>query len=114
MKGAKVLWDSLPSVYRQCAVRYTGFWAAAMAVIVHSKYHHAVGKETGQTNHAKRLNNTFRQRISPLVSETLDVFQENRKSYGYSFITIMPLFTLQQHNHCLYRTTEVLVALYEQ
>jgi insertion element IS1 protein InsB len=26
--GAKKLWDSLPSVYRQCAVCYTDFWKA--------------------------------------------------------------------------------------
>ena len=26
-KGAQGLWDSLPPVYRQCAVAYTDFWA---------------------------------------------------------------------------------------
>ena len=66
VKGAKALWDSLPSVYRQCAAGYTDFWAAYGGIFP-SKRHHAVGKETGQTNHVERLNNTFRQRISRLV-----------------------------------------------
>jgi len=26
IEGAKGLWDSLPPVYRQCAVSYTDFW----------------------------------------------------------------------------------------
>jgi len=30
-----------------------------------------VGKESGQTNHIERLNNTLRQRISRLVRKTL-------------------------------------------
>ena len=32
VKGAKALWDSLPSVYRQCAAGYTDFWAAYGAI----------------------------------------------------------------------------------
>ncbi|KJU83359.1 transposase ImeAB' protein, partial [Candidatus Magnetobacterium bavaricum] len=28
MEGAKGLWDSLPPVYRQCAICYTDFWTA--------------------------------------------------------------------------------------
>ncbi len=36
-----------------------------------SKRHRPVGKETGQTNPIERLNNTFRQRISRLVRESL-------------------------------------------
>jgi len=69
-QSARKLWQSLPPVYRQCAVAYTDFWQAYCQVIP-SKRHHAVGKETGQTNHIERLNNTFRQRISRLVRESL-------------------------------------------
>jgi IS1 family transposase len=64
--SARKLWASLPPIYRQCAVAYTDFWQAYCQVIP-SKRHKAVGKETGQTNHIERLNNTFRQRISRLV-----------------------------------------------
>lgn len=69
-ESAKALWDSLPAVYRQCAVSYTDFWDAYAAVFP-SKRHHAVGKETGHTNHIERLNCTLRQRISRLVRKTL-------------------------------------------
>ncbi len=64
------LWDSLPPVYRQCAVAYTDFWAAYAAVFP-SKRHQAVGKETGLTSYIERFNNTLRQRVSRLVRKTL-------------------------------------------
>jgi insertion element IS1 protein InsB len=67
---AQKLWASLPPVYRQCAVCYTDFWDA-YAAILPSKRHRAVGKESGQTNHIERFNNTLRQRCSRLVRKTL-------------------------------------------
>ena len=69
-KSARKLWDSLPGVYRQCAVVYTDFWEAYKKVIP-SKRHKPVSKESGETNHIERLNNTFRQRISRLVRKSL-------------------------------------------
>ena len=68
--SAKKLWDSLPPVYRQCAVCYTDFWKA-YANVLPKKRHRAVGKETGRTNGIERFNNTCRQRISRLVRKTL-------------------------------------------
>jgi insertion element IS1 protein InsB len=69
-EDAKKLWESLPPVYRQCAVCYTDFWHAYEKII--PKYRHrSVGKETGQTCHIERTNCTFRQRISRLVRKTL-------------------------------------------
>jgi len=67
---ARKLWASLPAVYRQCAVCYTDFWDA-YAAILPSKRHRASGKESGQTNHIERFNNTLRQRCSRLVRKTL-------------------------------------------
>ena len=69
-QSARKLWASLPGVYRQCAVAYTDFWEAYKTVIP-SKRHRAVGKDSGQTNHIERLNNTFRQRLSRLVRKSL-------------------------------------------
>lgn len=69
-KSAQKLWESLPGVYRQCAVCYTDFWKAYESVLP-SKRHRPVGKESGETNHIERLNNTFRQRISRLVRKSL-------------------------------------------
>ena len=68
--GAQGLWDSLPAVYRQCAVCYTDFWQA-YAAILPSKGHRPSGKDSGQTNHIERFNNTLRQRCSRLVRKTL-------------------------------------------
>ncbi|MBV8887141.1 MAG: IS1 family transposase [Chroococcidiopsidaceae cyanobacterium CP_BM_RX_35] len=69
-KSARKLWASLPEVYQQSAFAYTDFWQAYKTVIPH-KRHRAVGKETGLTNHIERLNNTFIQRVSRLVRESL-------------------------------------------
>ncbi len=69
-KAARKLWNSLPSVYRQCAVAYTDFWAA-YGTVFPKKRHRAVGKETGKTSYIERFNNTLRQRVSRLVRKTL-------------------------------------------
>jgi IS1 family transposase len=68
--GAQGLWDSLPAVYRQCAVSYTDFWSA-YGIVFPQKRHRAVGKDTGKTNYIERFNNTMRQRRSRLVRKTL-------------------------------------------
>jgi len=69
-EGAVALWNSLPAVYRQCAVSYTDFWNA-YSIVFPSSRHRAVGKETGLTNYIERFNCTMRQRISRLVRKTL-------------------------------------------
>jgi IS1 family transposase/transposase-like protein len=69
-QGARKLWDSLPSVYRQCAVAYTDFWRA-YALVFPAQRHKAVGKESGKTNYIERFNCTMRQRVSRLVRKTL-------------------------------------------
>jgi insertion element IS1 protein InsB len=69
-QSAQKLWDSLPGVYRQCAVSYTDFWEAYETVFP-SIRHRAVGFDPGQTNHIERFNCTLRQRVSRLVRKTL-------------------------------------------
>ena len=69
-ESAKGLWESLPPVYRQCAVSYTDFWSSYETVLP-SKRHRAVGKQSGQTNHIERFNCTLRQRVSRLVRKAL-------------------------------------------
>jgi len=80
-KSAHQLWASLPDVYQQCAVAYTDFWQAYKTVIPHER-HHAVGKQTGQTNHIERLNNTLRQRISRLVRASLSFSKKLNNHIG--------------------------------
>ena len=63
------LWEAIPKGYRQehC---FTDFWAAYAAVIPEEQ-HIAVGKETGETAHVERWNNTLRQRLACFVRMTL-------------------------------------------
>jgi insertion element IS1 protein InsB len=68
--SAQALWQSMPPVYRQCAVIYSDFWSA-YAVVLPCKRYHAVGKETGKTSYIERFNCTLRQRVSRLVRKTL-------------------------------------------
>src|SRR6266498_399117 len=63
------LWQSIPAKYRR-GTCYTDFWDAYQAVIPVTK-HRPVGKETGQTAHIERFNNTLRQRLARFVRKTL-------------------------------------------
>ena len=79
--GAKGLWDSLPPVYRQCAVCYTDFWSAYEEIFPANR-HKAVGKESGKTNKIERFNCTMRQRISRLVRKTLSFSKKLENHIG--------------------------------
>ena len=80
-EGAQQLWDSLPSVYRQCAVAYTDFWEAYRCVFPKER-HKAVGKETGLTSYIERFNCTMRQRVSRLVRKTLSFSKKLENHIG--------------------------------
>ncbi|MGB3768709.1 MAG: IS1 family transposase, partial [Phormidesmis sp.] len=98
------LWQSMPPVYRQCAVAYTDFWERcgpaslcgvreralrqAYAQVIPSKRHRAIGKESGQTNRIERFNCTLRQRVSRLVRKTLSFsnFLENHVGAIWHFV----------------------------
>jgi len=80
-EGACGLWNSLPPVYRQCAVSYTDFWEAYNKVIPSSR-HKAVGKESGKTDRIERFNCTMRQRISRLVRSTLSFSKKVENHIG--------------------------------
>lgn len=49
---------------------YSDFWEAYQAVVP-DENHEAVGKETGETAHIERFNNTLRQRLARFVRKTL-------------------------------------------
>lgn len=85
--SALALWQSMPAVYRQCAMIYTDYWEAYQAVLP-SKRHRAVGKETGLTSYIERFNNTLRQRVSRLVRKTLSFSKklENHIAAIWNFI----------------------------
>ncbi|GMT50198.1 MAG: insertion element IS1 protein InsB [bacterium] len=66
----KELWKSLPGDYRKRGILYTDFWDSYQAVLP-SKRHRPVSKDSGETSHIERFNNTLRQRCSNLVRKTL-------------------------------------------
>jgi insertion element IS1 protein InsB len=68
-KTCQILWEAIPQAYRQGHC-YTDFWKAYQAVIPEEQ-HTAVGKETGETAHVERWNNTLRQRLGRFVRKTL-------------------------------------------
>ena len=72
------LWHSLPADYRKRAVLYSDFWPA-YAEVLPDKRHRAVGKETGQTAHIERFNNTLRQRCPNLVRKTLSFSKDKER-----------------------------------
>lgn len=68
--SAQALWNSMPPVYRQCAVIYTDHWSAYGAVLP-KRRHRSVDKESGLTSYIERFNCTLRQRVSRLVRKCL-------------------------------------------
>jgi IS1 family transposase/transposase-like protein len=80
-EAAKALWASLPHVYQENAISYTDFWES-YATVIPSDRHHAVGKESGQTNHIERFNCTLRQRISRLVRKALSFSKKLENHIG--------------------------------
>ena len=68
-KSCQKLWDRVPAEYKRC-VSYSDYWETYQAVIQTGK-HQSVGKESGETAHIERLNNTIRQRVGRCTRQTL-------------------------------------------
>jgi IS1 family transposase len=68
MASCKRLWCKLPTEYLYCC-SFSDFWKSYNGIpeITHQK----VGKESGETCHIERLNNTIRQRFSRMVRKSL-------------------------------------------
>jgi insertion element IS1 protein InsB len=68
-KSCRALWKRIPAAYQRCHT-YSDFWEAYRRVLG-SATHQGLGKETGQTAHVERWNNTLRQRLARFVRKTL-------------------------------------------
>ena len=99
--AARCLWDSLPPVYRQCAVAYTDFWAAYAAVLP-SKRHRAVGKETGKTSYTLTMEQHIQTTSVSVGTKNLIFFQIALRTTSMLFGI---LFTTTTH-HYFCSTTE--------
>jgi insertion element IS1 protein InsB len=78
-KSCRELWQRIPAAYKQCHT-FSDFWDAYQKVF-NTGRHCSVGKESGQTAHVERWNNTLRQRLARFVRKTLsfsksDIFHE--------------------------------------
>jgi insertion element IS1 protein InsB len=63
------LWTAIPEAYKHCHT-FSDFWRAYRQVFP-AETHRCVGKETGETAHMERWNNTLRQRVGRYVRQTL-------------------------------------------
>ena len=63
------LWKKIPESYRRLHT-YSDFWDAYKNVFP-KETHRSVGKDSGQTNHVERWNNTLRQWVSRYTRKTL-------------------------------------------
>ena len=91
------LWGKIPENYKHCYT-FSDFWDA-YAKVFPTKTHCMVGKETGETNHVERWNNTLRQRISRFVRKTLSF---SKKDSFHHMVTKLFIFnynlSLSVHN----------------
>ena len=65
----RLLWQAIPQEYKHCQT-YSDFWEAYSNVFP-KETHYSVGKESGQTNHMERCNNTLRQWNARYTRKTL-------------------------------------------
>ena len=96
-KSCRKFWSLVPPKYRKCQ-SFSDFWEAYAAVIDNEK-HQMVGKESGETNHVERWNNTLRQRISRFVRKTLSFSKsdEMHRLYLHLFIFNYNLSLINWH-----------------
>lgn len=79
--AACALWQSLPPIYRQCAVTYTNFWAA-YAAVVPSKRHPCSGQTDRQNQlHPCDLTTRLDNKCLLLVRKTLSFSRITEESH---------------------------------
>lgn len=91
------LWDRVPPGYRR-GLCFTDFWEA-YALVIPEEQHMAGGKETGQTAHVERFNNTLRQRLARFVRDTLS-FSKKRLRHKISLYLFLHDYNRQQALRC--------------
>ena len=75
-KTCRRLWNKLPADYKP-GQSYSDFWDAYQKVWP-VETHHSVGKDSGETAHVERWNNTLRQRLARYVRKTLSFSKSDR------------------------------------
>ena len=92
--SCRQLWERLPKAYRRCRT-FSDFWDAYQKVFATGK-HQSVGKDSGETNHVERWNNTLRQRLARFVRKTLS-FSKN----DFYHELVWRLFIIRYNIECI-------------
>ena len=75
-ESCRELWERVPEAYRG-GYCYSDFWKAYREVVP-AEQHTEAGKESGETAHIERWNNTLRQRLSRFVRKSLSFSKSDR------------------------------------
>jgi IS1 family transposase len=70
MESCKILWQRIPERFRY-QTSLTDFWEAYNFIYQQTGQQQKVGKDSRQTNHMERWNNTIRQWLGRLTRKTL-------------------------------------------
>jgi IS1 family transposase/transposase-like protein len=76
------LWTAIPDAYKHCHT-FSDFWIAYRQVFP-AETHRCVGKETGETAHMERWNNTLRQRVGRYVRQILSFSKSDLHHYLFT------------------------------
>lgn len=93
MESCKRLWRKLPYEFLKCN-SFSDFWKSYNCIP--QMTHQKVGKETGETAHVERLNNTIRQRFSRFVRKTLSFSKK-----GYMLNLHFKLWAYNYNLNCI-------------
>lgn len=93
--SCKALWNKIPKNYKNLR-SYSDFWGTYKKVFS-KETHHSVGKESGQTNHIERWNNTLRQWVSRYTRQTLSFSKSDE------FHNIVTHLFIRKYNLNLFR-----------
>ena len=85
------LWNKIPPAFRNGQL-FSDFWEACQLVLP-PEQHTAVGKDSGETSHVERWNNTLRQRLARFVRKTLSF------SKSYAMHEICLFLFLHRYNN---------------
>ena len=89
------LFESIPEPYRKCRT-FSDFWDTYDAVFPNNV---SVPKESGETAHIERLDNTLRQRVGRLVRKTLS-FSKDLETHIRTIVDF-----IKSYNLCIVKST---------
>jgi insertion element IS1 protein InsB len=80
-QSAEVLWQKIPTVYKEQATFYTDHYAVYPRVIPPAQ-HRPISKHVRKTNPLERFNSMLQQRVSRLVRSTLSFSRKQANHIG--------------------------------